>query len=206
MDVCILIRHGESAYNVGGLVNGNHEVEVGLSARGIAQARALAADLAQHRIDACVHTRFLRTLQTAQLMLPKSGSPRFVCEPLLDDIRCGEMEGWPVERDHAWRAERPRSARPPGGESVVDAAQRITRGLRAVAAVSVPVVAVVAHELVIRYALNGARGTGDIAGPWRAVPNARPFAVEHAALLRAAERIERAATSSWASAPPHNGG
>ncbi|HEV2815296.1 MAG TPA: histidine phosphatase family protein [Solirubrobacteraceae bacterium] len=206
MGDCILIRHAESAYNVAGLVNGDHALRVPLSARGVEQARALRSELAHLEIDACVHTRFLRTVQTARLVLPRARRPRFVCESLLDDIGCGDMEGWAVRDDHAWRAARPRDARPPDGESVAEAARRIARGLRAVAMLPERFVAVVAHELVLRYALNGAAGSADIARPWREVPNTRPFALDRAALVRAADRIDLSAASAWARALPDNAG
>jgi broad specificity phosphatase PhoE len=197
MKLCIAVRHAESTYNVTGQVNGDPDVPVPLSAHGIRQAEMLAAQLRNIAIDAAVHTRLERTTATVRLALDR---PKvwMVCEPLLDDIGCGLFEGSPVADDHAWRAARPRSARPPGGESIVDATRRISRGLRRIADRREDVVLVVTHELAVRYLLNGAAGSNDIAQPHRDVPNAVPFFFDAETVDRAATRIEKATAGEWA--------
>lgn len=198
-----MARHAESTYNVAGLVNGDCSVRVALSSHGVEQARALAAELAGVEVGVYMHTRFVRTLETAHLALGDADiQTTFVCEPLLDDIRCGSMEGWPVSDDHAWRAARNRDRRPQGGESIRDAAQRIASGLRSIASRPEPIVAVVTHELIVRYALNAAHGSTDLAEPWRDIPHAMPFRINHETIVRAAERIDRLASGAWGCAVP----
>ncbi len=199
MKLCIAVRHAESTYNVAGRVNGDPGVPVPLSARGVLQAELLAAQLRNVAIDAVVHTRLERTAATARLALDRPGV-LMVCEPLLDDIGCGLFEGAPVVDDHAWRAARPRSARPPDGESIVDATRRIARGLRRIAHRREDVVLVVAHELAVRYLLNGAAGGDDIERPHRDVPNAVPFLFGTETVDRAATRIEEAIAGDWVAA------
>ncbi len=194
--LCIVVRHAESTYNVASLVNGDPGVQVPLSARGVRQAEMLAAQLRNVTIDMVVHTRFERTVATARLALDRPGVP-MVCEPLLDDIDCGLFEGATVADDHAWRAARPRSARPPGGESIVDATRRIAHGLQQITNRREDVVLVVMHELAVRYLLNGAAGSDDIARPHRNAPNAVPFLFDADTVDRAATRIEEAIAGDW---------
>jgi broad specificity phosphatase PhoE len=196
MKLCIAVRHAESTYNVAGRVNGDPAVSVPLSARGVRQAEILAAQLRNVAIDAAVHTRLERTIATARLALDRPGVP-MVCEPLLDDIGCGLFEGAPVVDDHAWRATRPRTARPAGGESIVDASRRIAQGLRRIAHRREDVILVITHELAMRYLLNGAAGSDDIASPHRDVPNALPFLFDTETIERAATRIEAAISGEW---------
>jgi len=105
MGLCILVRHGESLYNVERRVNGDPAIEVELSDHGREEASRLALHIAHVRIDVCVHTRFLRTLETARLALgDRLDSVPLVCEPLLDDINAGELEGRPIAEFSTWTA------------------------------------------------------------------------------------------------------
>lgn len=196
MKLCIAVRHAESMYNVAGRVNSDPSVPVPLSARGVRQAEILAAQLRNVVIDAAVHTRLERTAATARIALDRPGVP-MVCEPLLDDVGCGLFEGAPVVDDHTWRATRPRSARPAGGESIVDTSRRIAQGLRRIAQRREDVILVVTHELAMRYLLNGAAGSDDIAQPHREVPNAVPFLIDAETVEHAATRIETAIAGDW---------
>jgi broad specificity phosphatase PhoE len=210
MEMCVFARHAESTYNVAGLVNGDPSLPVGLSSRGFLQARSLAGKLGPLGVEACVHSPFERTLETARIALAAVvPPPPFICEPLLGDIGGGVMEGGPVFDDHSWRCSRGRDQSPRGGESLAEAALRIARGLRTLGARTEARVAVVTHELILRYALNAAAGSADIAGPWREIPHATPFTFEPEALVRAAGRIEAFALGAWGSAVPDadaNGG
>ncbi len=196
MKLCIALRHAESTYNVAGRVNGDPDVAVPLSDGGAQRARVLAAQLRNVPIGAAVHTRFKRTTATALLALDRPNVP-MVCEPLLDDIGCGVFEGALVTDEHAWRAARPRSAQPHGGDSILEATQRIGRGLRCVAHRDERVVLLVTHELAMRYLVNAASGSDDIASPHRQIPNATPFLFSAGSVERAAARIEDAAAGAW---------
>jgi broad specificity phosphatase PhoE len=69
MTICILVRHGETTFNVEGRINGDPSIPVPLNGRGREEATQLARHIAHVRIDVCVHTRFQRTLETARLGL-----------------------------------------------------------------------------------------------------------------------------------------
>jgi broad specificity phosphatase PhoE len=185
----ILARHGESTLNLEQRINGDPNVPVDLTERGRGESQELRLMLANVPLDACVHTRFARTLQTAEIALG-GRDIRVEVEPLLDDIDIGELEGQRIEDYRAWKHEHARSDRFPGGESLDDAARRYAEAFRRLLAGSYGCVLVVTHEIPIRYALNGAVGSDTLDGPAHQLPNATPFLFDERALERAVTGIE----------------
>lgn len=156
----LVLRHGESAWNVEGRWQGWHDVA--LTALGEAQAAARARSLATERVDgAAVFTSDLvRAARTAEIMAEHLGLD--VPTPMggFRERHGGEWEGhtaaeiddrWPGMRA-AWR--RGELASPPGGES--DAAllarfdDALARAIDATAGRAVTVV--VTHHGVLRAA------------------------------------------------------
>ena len=78
MDRAILVRHGESVFSASGLATGRVDVRCPLSERGVAQARALAAELAGEDIDLCATSELERTRHTAAIALSSRAVPRLV--------------------------------------------------------------------------------------------------------------------------------
>jgi len=185
----VLTRHAHSTLNVEGRVNGDPAVPVPLTDDGREQARMLGLELANMPLELCVHTRFTRTRETAELALG-SREVTIVEEPLLDDIDVGDLEGETVADYRAWKAEHTRSDRFPGGESLDEAARRYAAAFRRLLERPERGILVVCHEIPIRYALNAAGGSDDLDGPAHQIPNAAPFLFDDASLERAAERIE----------------
>jgi len=192
MTICILVRHGETTFNVEGRINGDPAILVPLSARGREEAVQLARHIAHIRIEVCVHTRFPRTVETAQIGLgARADRVPLVCDALLDDIDAGDLEGQPMRELGAWiQAHGPRDPYP-GGESLHDAARRFAKGLRNLAARPEHVVLAVCHELPIRFALNAASGSANLDQPEHQIANATPYLFEPPTLEIAAEGIER---------------
>jgi broad specificity phosphatase PhoE len=165
---------------------------VPLSPRGREEAAQLARHIAHIRIAVCVHTRFPRTLETAQIGLgARAGRVPFVCEALLDDINAGDLEGQPMKELGAWIEAHGPAAAFPGGESLHDAARRFVDGLRGLAVRRERVVLAVCHELPIRFALNAASGSTRLDRPEHEIANATPYLFEQATLELAAQGIER---------------
>jgi len=189
MRLFVLTRHAHSTLNLAGRVNGDPSVSAPLTPEGRTQAERLGHELSALSLDLCVHTRFGRTLETAELALVGRDVPR-LSEPLLDDIDVGELEGVSLEAYRAWKHGHTRSEAFPGGESLDDAALRYARGFRALLSRPEQSVLVVCHEIPVRYALNAATGSHDLDGPEHAIPNATPYLFDGAALERAAARIE----------------
>lgn len=185
-----LARHGESVLNQQRRVNGDPSVPAPLTDRGRENAALLGLQLRGLPLDACVHTRFGRTLETAQIALEGRDVPSFE-EELLDDVRIGELEGWTLDEYRDWKRERTRADRFPGGESLDDAARRYAEAYRRLLERPYKCVLVVCHEIPIRYALNAVGDSDDLDRPVHTIQNATPFLFGEGALSKAADEIER---------------
>jgi len=186
----VLARHAESVLNHENRVNGDPSVAAPLTELGHGQATLLGLQLRGLTLDACVHTRFGRTLETARIALEGREVP-YVEEEILDDVRIGQLEGLTIEEYRAWKREHTRADRFPGGESLDEAALRYAAGFRRLLARPERSVLVVCHEIPIRYALNALGGSVDLDAPVHSVPNAQPFLFDADALEAAAEAIAR---------------
>ena len=189
MRLFVFARHGESVLNIERRINGDPSVEVPLTEEGKAQAHRLGVEIANIGFDLCVHTRFSRTKETAEIALAGRGIP-FAEEPLLDDIDIGDLEGETLEAYRAWKHSHAREVPFPGGESLDDAALRYARAFRNLLALQHDTVLVSTHEIPIRYALNGASGSDSLDGPAHEVENAVAYLFDDEALARAVDGIE----------------
>lgn len=192
MRLFVLSRHAESVLNIEDRVNGDPTVRAPLTDRGRGEAALLGLQIRGLPVDACLHTRFGRTLETAQIALTGRDVPLFE-EELLDDIRVGELEGWTVGEYRAWKREHTRADRFPGGESLDEAALRYATAFERLLARDEPVTLVVCHEIPVRYLANAAAGSGELNGPLRYVGNAAPYLFDEASLRPAVERIRELA-------------
>jgi broad specificity phosphatase PhoE len=190
----VFARHAESTLNHENRVNGDPRVPAPLTEPGREQARLLGLQLRAVPLDACLHTRFGRTLETARIAIEGRDVPVFE-EAEFDDVRIGELEGWTVDDYRAWKREHVRSDTFPGGESLDEAAARYAGAYRHLLERSFRCALVVCHEIPIRYALNVIGGSDDLDGPVHSIPNAAPFLFDEDAIAEAAERIERLASA-----------
>jgi broad specificity phosphatase PhoE len=189
----VFARHGESVLNQERRINGDPSVEVPLTDEGKAQAHRLGVEIANIGFDLCIHTRFSRTRETAEIALAGRKVP-FAEDPLLDDIDVGDLDGESLEAYRAWKHSHAREVPFPGGESLDDAALRYARAFRGLLALPHDTVLVLTHEIPIRYALNGASGSDSLDGPAHEVENAVAYLFDDQALARAAEGIEAIVT------------
>ncbi|HLK45434.1 MAG TPA: histidine phosphatase family protein [Acidimicrobiales bacterium] len=192
MRLLLLVRHGESLFNVEGVVNGDPALDRGLSDAGRAAATALGVQLQGIRIDLCVTSRFPRAQETARLALgaERQALARVVDEDL-DDVRIGELEGRTLAEYRAWKGEHTRSDRFPGGESLDEAAARYARAFSFIADSREDTILCVCHEIPVRYAVNAAAGSPDLDHPLHDVRNATPYLFDEATLRRAADNLAR---------------
>jgi broad specificity phosphatase PhoE len=193
----VIARHGESTLNLENRVNGDPSVPVALTDTGRDEARLLGQQLAHVPLDLCVHTRFGRTRETAEIALAGREVP-LVVEPLLDDVDIGGLEGRTLEEYHAWKHGHTRADAFPTGESLDDAARRYGRAYRKLLERGEERILIVTHEIPLRYAINAADGSDDLDGPAHEVANATPYLFDAAALERAAAQIERLTRSALA--------
>lgn len=105
----ILARHGQTAHNASGRLQGR--VDIPLNERGRAQARALARTIAHQDVDLIVSSPLQRALATAEACGAAAGLP-VLTDPALIERGFGRWEGlsgdeirarWPREHE-AWRS------------------------------------------------------------------------------------------------------
>ena len=190
MRLFVIARHGESTLNHERRINGDPAVPVVLTEKGRSEARLLGQQLAHLPLQLCLHSRFGRTRETAEIALAGRDVP-FEEEPLLDDIRVGELEGGTLDEYRAWKRDHTPADSFPGGESLDDAARRYERAYRLLLERTERSILVVTHEIPLRYALNAAASSDDLDGPTHQLANATPYLFDEAALARAVSGIER---------------
>ena len=188
MRLFILVRHGQSELNATQRINGDPAVPVALTSQGREEAAALAVQLSAIALDLCIHTRFWRTRETAEVALAGRDVPLEV-EPRLDDIDVGELEGRTIDDYRAWKHAHTRADAFPGGESLDAAALRYADAFEALLGRSEQRILVVCHEIPVRYAVNGAAGSDELDGPAHEIGNCIPHLFDEDGLRRAAARV-----------------
>ena len=153
MERALLVRHAESVLSARGIANGRIEVSGPLSARGTAQARALALEIAHEDVDLCVTSELERTRQTAEIALADRPVPR-VALPELNDPLYGRYEGRPLDAYVAWAHANDSAAVPPGGgERRQQLVTRYAAGFRKLLERPERTILVIAHSLPTAYVL-----------------------------------------------------
>src|SRR6266540_4981404 len=190
MQLHVIARHGESTLNFENRINGDPSVPVDLTDRGRDEARLLGQELAHIPLELCVHSRFSRTRETAELALAGRDVP-FAEVANFDDVGIGELEGRTIEDYRGWKREHKRSDPFPGGESLDDAARRYADAFEQLLQRPESTILVVTHEIPLRYAINAADGSNDLDGPAHQLANATPFLFDEVALGRVVEGIHR---------------
>jgi len=188
----VIARHGESTLNFENRVNGDPSVPVRLTDKGREESRLLGQQIAHIPIELCLHTRFPRTRETAEIALAGRDIP-LEEDAALDDIYLGELEGKTLDEYRAWKREHTRHDRFPGGESLDDAARRYASAFEQVLKRPESSILVVTHEIPLRYAINAAAGSDDLDGPAHQLANATPYLFDENALTRAIGEIRRLA-------------
>ena len=134
-----LVRHGQTDWNLERRYHGQSDVP--LNDKGRSQARRLAHSL-QNQAFAAIYTSDLsRARETAEIIAQVIQLP-VTLEPRLREINQGDWEGQDVEtiKDRyagLWneRLVDPTNARPPGGETVGEVAERVYAALDDIAGI-----------------------------------------------------------------------
>ena len=192
MRLYVIARHGESTLNHENRVNGDPSVPVHLTETGRDEARLLGRQLAHIPLELCVHTRFSRTQETAELALSGRRIP-FTEDAELDDVKIGDLEGKTLEDYRAWKRAHTRGDPFPGGESLDDAARRYADAFEGLLERPEKSILVVTHEIPLRYAINAADGSDNLDGPTHLIANATPYLFDDSSLQRAVTQIRRLA-------------
>jgi 2,3-bisphosphoglycerate-dependent phosphoglycerate mutase len=130
----VLVRHGESEWNLKNLFTGWKDVD--LTQNGIAEARAAGRKLKAQGIsfDIAFTSALIRAQRSLDLMLEEMGLTKIpvLRDQALNERDYGDLSGlnkddarakWGAEQVHLWR--RSYDVAPPGGESLKDTAARV---------------------------------------------------------------------------------
>jgi broad specificity phosphatase PhoE len=195
MERALLVRHAESVFSERGLANGRVDVDCPLSARGEAQARTLARELADEDIDLCATSELERTRQTADIALRDRAVPRIALSELNDPLY-GRYEGGPLASYVAWALANDSAAEPPGGgERRQKLVARYATGFRKLLERPERAILIVTHSLPMAYVLMALAGA-DPAPRVPLVEYAKIHAIAAGELAQAVTRLE-----SWCAAP-----
>ena len=190
MRVLLLARHGQSLFNVDGVVNGDPRRDRGLSDQGRGEAETLQGQIAATHVDLCVTSEFLRAQETARIALGgRAGATSSHVDPALNDIRLGDLEGKTLQDYRTWKHAHARADPFPNGESLDDAARRYADAYARLLECDEDTILCVCHEIPVRYAINAAAGSDDLDGPHHDIRNATPYVFDPPGLRRAIERI-----------------
>ena len=192
MRLFVLARHAESVLNHERRINGDPAVPAPLTEHGREEAALLGLQVRSLPLDVCLHTRFGRTVETAQIAIDGRDVP-IVEEALFDDVDIGDLEGQTIDDYRAWKRAHTRDDAFPGGESLNDAARRYAGAFEGLLAHDAAAMLVVCHEIPVRYAVNAAAGSDRLDGPLHDVANATPYVFDEPGLGRAVEQIRRLA-------------
>jgi 2,3-bisphosphoglycerate-dependent phosphoglycerate mutase len=130
----VLVRHGQSDWNLKNLFTGWRDV--GLTEKGIAEARAAGKRLKAQGLhfDVAFTSALVRAQRTLDLVLEEMGRIDITIfkDQALNERDYGDLSGlnkddarkkWGEEQVHVWR--RSYDVAPPGGESLKDTAARV---------------------------------------------------------------------------------
>ena len=130
----VLIRHGQSEWNLKNLFTGWHDAD--LSEQGVAEAKAAGQKLKAKGLtfDLCFTSALIRAQRTLDLALAEIGQTGLPItrDQALNERDYGDLVGlnkddarkkWGEEQVHVWR--RSYDVAPPGGESLRDTGARV---------------------------------------------------------------------------------
>jgi probable phosphoglycerate mutase len=158
----LLARHGETAWNAIGRLQGRTDIE--LNDAGREQARSLAVQLGDAGIQAVWTSDLSRARQTGEIVAAALRLAPPQIDPELRERSFGVFEG--LTRDEcatrhpeAWQAWQAHTAAPPGGESRESVCARMTSALARILASEGGPALVVSHGGVMRLWLMQLLGT-----------------------------------------------
>jgi 2,3-bisphosphoglycerate-dependent phosphoglycerate mutase len=131
MSDLLMIRHGQSVYNLENLFTG--WLDVPLSGQGITEAKEAAEKLKNYKIDEAYTSKLKRAIDTLHFILEvnKNTNIPVVENAALNERNYGDLQGlnkaevarkYGDEQVHIWR--RSYDIAPPGGESLKDTLER----------------------------------------------------------------------------------
>ncbi len=171
----VLVRHGETDWNVAGRWQG--QADVPLNVRGREQALETARKLKDIRLDAIYASDLSRAYETAQAIARERNLP-VRTDPRLREIDQGQWQGMLVDEIQArfadlfeLRRSDPLNVAPPGGETVLQVRNRVVEAIEQIVREHPgQTVAVVSHGFAIAVALVHYRDL-PVEMAWQMIPD-----------------------------------
>jgi broad specificity phosphatase PhoE len=188
----LLARHGETAWNALGRLQGHTDIE--LNDVGRAQAQSLGEAIASTGVTSVWTSDLARARQTGAIVAEALRLAPPQIDPELRERKFGVFEGLTREQcasEHpeAWQAWLAQTGTPPGGEPRQDVTTRLTRALARIVASTTEPTLVVSHGGVMRLWLMEVTGA-----PVPLLGNGATYVIDHEAGRFRAALLPRAAT------------
>lgn len=152
MTELIIIRHGETEWNVAEVFRGR--IDIDLSETGVKQAELLAGYLSPSAIEAIYSSPLKRALKTAQI-IAQPHKLKVNVEPDLIDFNFGRWQGLSHQEVkekygelYATWITHPEQVRMPDGETLTDVRKRVIRVIDKVIKKSTGTMVIVGHRVV----------------------------------------------------------
>jgi len=165
MTELVLVRHGETEWNVAGVFRG--QIDTCLSETGIKQAELLAAYLSTLAIEAIYSSPLQRALKTAEAVA-KPHTLKVSVEPDLIDFNFGKWQGLSHEEIkekygelYATWITHPEQVKMPEGETLDDVRKRVIRFRNKVIENHRGTIVIVGHRVVNKVMLCALLGLDD---------------------------------------------
>jgi broad specificity phosphatase PhoE len=173
----LLVRHGETAWNALGKLQG--VTDIPLNDTGRDQARTLATGFGAAGLTAVWTSDLSRARETGGIIAAALGLAAPTVDPELRERCFGVFEGLTrhecaTQHPAAWQDWVAQTGTPSGGELRTDAAARLARALGRIAATGGGTALVISHGGVMRLWLMGVLGANV-----PLVPNGTTYVVEH---------------------------
>ncbi|MDE1768786.1 MAG: histidine phosphatase family protein [Candidatus Micrarchaeota archaeon] len=97
----VLVRHGHAGNNEGAMLSSDNNA-YSLTSSGIAQSKAVTAELRKLKLDIIVSSQALRARQTSGYIAIGTGLGYFVTDPRLNERNFGQLEGTKAD-GYNWR-------------------------------------------------------------------------------------------------------
>lgn len=147
----IIIRHGQTNYNLKDLCNGRPNSKVRLTPLGVRQARAAAKLLAKENFERIYISKLFRSRQTAEILNRFHNVP-LISDERLNDRQMGVFENQPASLFYIWRDKQKDCwrCRPPQGETYEEMKKRVAAFLKDLSKQKYKKVLIVTHLPIIK--------------------------------------------------------